>query len=131
MVGLEMAARTDGLAYSALPPAGGPAEVVSAYASPLEAWLVRLSPAPCPHLMSLALSPFVARQHGLKRCVSPLWCGAHPVPRGAPEHGPRMSMSPHVTTGWGVLLPGPAGGDRPWSGIAAGCSAGQSGPRPP
>jgi hypothetical protein len=36
MVGLWMAARTEGLACSAIPTAGAPAEVVPAYASPLE-----------------------------------------------------------------------------------------------
>jgi len=45
MVGVSMAVRTAGLAPSTLPPAGVPAEVVPTYASPLEAWLVRLSPA--------------------------------------------------------------------------------------
>jgi len=78
-----------------------------------QAWLVRLSPVPCPHLMSRAFSPFVVRQHGLQRCGAPPWCGAPPVPRGAPEHGPHVSISPNVTTGWGARLPGPAGGDRP------------------
>jgi hypothetical protein len=73
MVGVSMAARTAGLASSTLPPAGSLAEVVPAYASPLAGVAVAFLPCPSPHLMSLALSPFVARQHGLKRCVSPPW----------------------------------------------------------
>src|SRR4029453_82590 len=52
-----MAALTVGLAYSALPPAGAPAEVVPAYASPLEGLAV--ASLPCP-LTSHHAAPFFA-----------------------------------------------------------------------
>src|SRR5919197_3855918 len=131
MVGLEMAARTAGLAASALPTAGVPAEVVPADASPLEGLACASLPCP-PTSQHVARFLAVCRTSTLaKRCVSPLWCGAHPVPRGASEHGPRVPMSPNVNTDWRALLPGPAGGDRLRSGTAADHGAGQSAPRPP
>src|SRR5262245_24160089 len=54
MVGVWMAARTAGLASSARPPAGAPAEVVPADASPLEGVACASLPCPLP-------SPHVAR----------------------------------------------------------------------
>src|SRR5262245_44647644 len=113
MVGVWRAARTAGLASSARPPAGAPAEVVPADASPLEGLACASLPCPLP-------SPHVARFLAVCRTLtraetlplSSLVRRSSRATRGAPEHGSLVLMSPNVTTGWRALLPGLAGGDR-------------------